>query len=81
MCVFIFSTNFFSEIFFFILRRIKRDIIIHVLRYSCKVYVILLLLSDFIKFELCEQILEKYSNINFYEYPSVGSRVIVCGRT
>jgi hypothetical protein len=76
--VFLFSLQIFSAIFFFILRRIKRDIIIHVLRYSCKVSVILLFLSDFIKFELCEQIFEKYSNINFYEYPSVESRVILC---
>jgi len=32
-----------------------------------------------LKFSL--HIFEKYSNINFYENPSSGSRVVPCGRT
>ena len=31
--------------------------------------------------ELSPQILEKYSNIKFHEYPSSGSLVVPCGRT
>jgi len=32
------------------------------------------------KLEPSRQILEKYSNIKFHEYPSSGSRVVPCGR-
>jgi hypothetical protein len=32
-------------------------------------------------FEFSRHIFEKYSNINFYETPSSGSRVVPCGRT
>ena len=33
------------------------------------------------KLEFSRQIFEKYSNINFHENPSGGSRVVPCGRT
>jgi len=39
MCVLILSTNLFER--FFILRRIERDFVIHVRRFSYKVFVIL----------------------------------------
>jgi len=34
-----------------------------------------------IKLEFSRQICEKYSNINFHENPSNGSRVVPCRRT
>jgi len=33
------------------------------------------------KLEFSRQIFEKYSNIKFQEYPSGGSRVVLCGQT
>jgi len=33
------------------------------------------------KLEFSRQILDKFSNIKFYENPSSGSRVVPCGRT
>ena len=33
------------------------------------------------KLEFSRQIFEKYSNTNFHENPSCGSRVVPCGRT
>jgi hypothetical protein len=33
------------------------------------------------KLEFCRQIFEKYSNIEFHKNPSIGSRVVPCGRT
>jgi len=33
------------------------------------------------KLQFSQQILEKYSNIKFYENPSSGSRVVPCGQT
>ena len=33
------------------------------------------------KFEFSQEFLEKYSNINFHENPSSGSRIVLCGRT
>jgi hypothetical protein len=60
------------------MRRIKRDIVINVLRYSCKVPVILDILM---KFEFSQQIFEKSLNIKFYENPSSGSGIVPCGQT
>jgi len=34
-----------------------------------------------VKLEFSRQIFEKYSNIKFYENPSIGSRVVSCGQT
>ena len=34
-----------------------------------------------IKFEISQQIFEKFSNIKFHENPSSGSRVVPCGQT
>jgi len=34
-----------------------------------------------VKLEFSRQIFEKYSNINFHENPSKGSRDVSCGRT
>jgi hypothetical protein len=41
-------------------------------RYFCRIL---------IKFEFSQQIFEKASNIKFHEYPSSGSRAVLCGRT
>jgi len=37
-----------------------------------------LYLPDYNKTEFSRQFVEKYSNINFYENPSSGSRVVPC---
>ena len=41
-------------------------------RYSCQM---------FIKVDFSRRSFEKYSNVNFYESLSCGSRVVPCGRT
>jgi hypothetical protein len=40
-----------------------------------------LIVSHFNKHEFSLQILEKRSNIQFNENPSIGSRVVLCGQT
>jgi len=62
---------------FLILRRTGVGIIKNVYWTSGKVS---LFLSDLMKFEFSQQILEKYSNIKIHKNPSNGSRVL-CGRT
>ena len=52
------------------MRRIKRDTIVNVHKYSYKVCQILM------KLEFSSRIFEKYSNIKFFENPSTGSRVL-----
>ena len=69
--VFWFSLQHLSEIFL-ILRRTERDVIMHVIKSSCKVPVI--------KFKFSRQNFEKYSNIKFHKNPFSGSRVVPCGR-
>ena len=61
-----------------ILRRIQRDIIINVQRYSGKET---LFLSYFKKFTTSREIFEKYSNIKFNENPSDWSRIVPWGET
>jgi len=34
-----------------------------------------------VNFEVPQQVFEKYSTIKFHQNPSVGSRVVPCGRT
>ena len=63
-CVFWFSLQLLSETFL-ILRRSKRDMIKNVYRSSCKV--LLLFWSEFNGTKFSRQILEKFSNIKFYE--------------
>ena len=46
----------------------------HVYRSSCKVPVILVGLKEY--FNFFRQIIEKYSNIEFHEHPTIGSRVV-----
>jgi len=71
MCFFIFPTIL-SETFL-IIRRIKRDIIINVLKSLYKVTVILA--RFLLKFDFLERFLETDSNIKFNENPSSRSRV------
>jgi hypothetical protein len=47
---------------------------LHVVKYP-------LFLSYFMILEFSYLIFEKYSNINFHEYPSLGNRVVPCGQT
>jgi hypothetical protein len=77
MCVLIFSTTLPET--FLIVRRIQRDILVNILRSSCKLPVILV--RFLMKFEFSRQIFEKYLNIKFPENPSSESRDIPCGRT
>jgi hypothetical protein len=65
----------FAETFFFILRRIQREMIINVHRSSRICYFCRILM----KLEFSPQIFEKYSNIKFQENPSSGSQVVPCG--
>jgi hypothetical protein len=58
---------------FFILRKIKRDVIRKVHSYSCKAPVILV--KILIKVELPRKIFEKYPYIEFHENLPFGSRV------
>ena len=76
LCVSIFSTTL-AETFFF-LRTTERVMIENEYWSSCNV---LVLLSDFNKLELSQQIFEKYSNIKFYENPSSESRAVAGGWT
>jgi hypothetical protein len=76
-CVFRFSLQLSSETFV-ILSRIKRNIIanyvgLHV-KYSLSCQIL-------INLDFSRQIFKKYSNMNFHENPSSGSRVFPCGRT
>ena len=75
--VFWFSLQILSETFLD-RRRIQRDIIINVYRFSCEVPVPS---SDF-KWNLnfLDRFFEKYSNIKLHENLSGGSRVVPCGR-
>jgi hypothetical protein len=64
---------------FLIIRRIERDVVINVLRPSCKV-AWSLFLSDLNEVEFSRQVFEKYSNIKFHEnHPLEPS--CSCGRT
>jgi hypothetical protein len=77
MCVLNFSTTF----VWYISHSKKNwyDMNKNVHRSSCKVPVILV--RFLIKLEFLRQMLEKYSNIKFYENPSSGSRVVCSVRT
>ena len=77
ICVFWFSLQLLSETFL-ILRRIWRDIILHIRWSSCTVP---LLLSEFNEKLIFSITFEKYSNIKFHENPSSGSRLVPWGRT
>jgi hypothetical protein len=50
------------------LRITEQETVVNVHRSSCHV-------------EFSRQIVEKYSNINFHQNPSSGSRAVPCGRT
>ena len=63
-CIFLFSLQPLSETFR-ILRRIEQDIIINILRPSCKIPVIFCQILMRLEFSL--QIFEKYSYIKFHE--------------
>jgi hypothetical protein len=74
MCVWIFSTMFIWKISHSKKNRARYDqkcmsVFIYSTRYSCTILM---------KLEFCRQILEKYSNIKFYENPSSGSWVVPC---
>ena len=77
-CVFQVSLQLSSETFF-ILRRIKWDIIKNVNWVSSKVPFIVVRFQW--NHEFSRQLFEKYSNIKFHENPSSGSRVVPCGGT
>jgi hypothetical protein len=76
-CVYWFSLQILFKTFL-ILRRIKRDIVINVKtftwsnRYSCRIL---------IKFEFSRLIIEESLNIEFYQNPPSGSRVVPCEQT
>jgi hypothetical protein len=77
ICVLIFSKRL-SETFL-IPRRNERDmikkcvlIVVQSTRYSC---------PTLMKLEFSLQIFEKYSNTKIHKNPSIGSRVVPCGRT
>ena len=63
---------------FFILRIIKRDLVINV---HCLDVQYPVFLSNLNKLEFSRQIFEKPSNIKFHENPSNGSRVVPRGQT
>ena len=64
---------------FLILRSVRWSIIINVNRFSCKEAVILV--RSWIGLQISLQVFEKSANIKFHENPSIGSRVVQCGRT
>ena len=64
--------NFLPETFL-IVRRIQRDTIINVHRYSCKC-------QNLMKLEFSRQVFEEYV-IRFHETWSSAGRVVPCGRT
>jgi hypothetical protein len=76
-CVFLFSLQLTSEIFF-ILKRTEIDdkkyvlVRMQIFRYSC---------PFLMNLEVYRQIFEKYANMKFHDNPSSGSRVVPCGRT
>ena len=74
--VLIFCTSFFK--IFFILRRIKRDIIINVQTFLCSTCYSCQIL---IKLEFSRRIFNKSLNTKFHENPSTGTRVVSCGQT
>ena len=76
-CVFWFSLQILSEIFF-ILRRTERDIITNVY-WSSLTYP--LFLSHFNETWIFSTDFRKILNIKFHERPFSGSRVVPCGRT
>jgi len=76
-CVFWFSPQISSETFL-TLRRIWRDIILHVHWSSCTVP---LLLSEFNETWIFSTVFEKYSDIKFHENPSSGSQLVPWGQT
>jgi hypothetical protein len=70
--VFWLSLQLLLKLFFFVLRRIQREMIINVHRFSRTCYFCPILM----KLEFSPQIFEKFSNIKFHENPSSGSQVV-----
>jgi hypothetical protein len=77
MCVLIFSA-FLSEAFL-ILKRFQRGVIVNVQISLCEGRFNSCHIS--VKLEFSRQIFEKYSNVEFHENLSSGSRVVPCGQT
>ena len=81
MCVLIFSTKF---VWTFLILRTERDMIINIHWLSCTVPVIPFMYGTrysfhvLLELEYSGNISEKYSNIQFHENPSSGSRFIPC---
>jgi hypothetical protein len=75
MCVLIFSKTL-AEIFL-ILRRIQRDIIINICRYSCKLPITL---ASFNQTWIFREISEKYLNTKFHENSPVGAELFLTDR-
>ena len=75
--MFCFSIQILSETFLSI-GKIKRDIIINMHRFSCKVLFILIRFLG--NFEFSRQIFAKYSTVKFPENTFSGSRVVSYGR-
>jgi hypothetical protein len=76
--VFWFSVQLLSETFL-ILRRTERDMITNVYRSSCKVPVIVV--RFWWNFEFSRQTFGKYLTIKFNKNPTIGNRLVPCGRT
>jgi hypothetical protein len=74
-CVFCFHLQILSETFL-VLRRMQRSTVINVHRSSYPLF-----LSDFNELKSSRHISEKYSNTKFHENPSIGSRIVLCGKT
>ena len=73
-------SNFFTVLSktFFILRRTERSVI---KKYIVNTYSTRYFYQILITLEFSGQIFEKYLHIKFHENPSIGSRVVPCGRT
>ena len=77
-CMLWFSLEVLSETFL-IIRRIQRDIIINAHSSSCTVHFTLFRFSW--NFNFLDRFSKNFSNINFHENPSSGSRIVPCGQT